>query len=158
MRNSACRALILLAVLLTALPALAQNQVTFRQDEITIETQDGARHRFTVEVAETPPQLAQGLMYRRALAADAGMLFVFPYDRAASMWMKNTFIPLDMLFLASDGEVRKIVQRTVPHSTASITSSGLVRGILEINAGTVQRLGLNVGDRVVHPAFQPSTD
>src|SRR3546814_13522615 len=86
-------------------------------------------------------------MYRDHLAADAGMLFVYSQPRRVSMWMKNTLIPLDMLFIAPDGRIESIVKRAVPHSLATISSRGKVRAVLELNGGTVDRLGIRPGDR-----------
>ncbi len=126
---------------------------TFETSRLVIVSETG-QHVFTVELAVTPEQRAQGLMYRRGMAADAGMLF--DYSRRpgrASMWMKNTFIPLDMLFIKADGEIESIAARTVPHSLESISSRGPVRGVLELNGGTAARLGIRPGDRVEHPLF-----
>lgn len=133
--------------------AAAQSMVAFPQSRAEVETRSGQRLAFTVELASTPEQLTQGLMYRRTLAPDAGMLFDFGYDKPVSMWMRNTLIPLDMLFLAADGRVVGIKQRAVPGSQEIISSPQPVRGVLEVNGGTTQRLGLTVGDRVIHPLF-----
>ena len=133
--------------------ARAQALVSFPTSQAEVVTAAGKRHRFTVELATSPDQLTQGLMFRRTLAADAGMLFDFGMDRPVSMWMRNTLIPLDMLFLAADGRVTGIHQRAVPGSQEIISAPGLVRAVLEVNGGTVARLGLAVGDRVAHPMF-----
>ena len=145
----------LLAGLLAALaPAQAQSGLeSFKRGSLTIETVQGARHDFQVELAVTPAQQAQGLMYRRTLAADAGMLFLYGRPRPISMWMKNTLIPLDMLFLARDGRIVRIVERTVPLSLKAIGSEEAVAGVLEVNGGTAARLGIAVGDWVRHAAF-----
>jgi len=132
-------------------PAAAQ-PVTFEKDSLSIETGAGS-HAFQVEIAETPNQRAQGLMYRRQMAADAGMLFLFGGEEERAMWMKNTFIPLDMLFIEKSGRILRIEQRTVPHSLRAIVSGGPVFAVLELNAGTASRLSIRPGDRVVYPAF-----
>ena len=106
-------------------------------------------HRFTVELASTDRQHAQGLMFRRRMAKDAGMLFVYRTAQPVSMWMKNTYIPLDMVFIAADGTIAHVVQRTVPLSTETISSRGPVVAVLELNAGVAARLGITRGDRVV---------
>ena len=92
-------------------------------------------------------------MYRRDLAADAGMLFLYERAGRHSMWMRNTLILLDMLFIARDGRIVHIAQRTVPGSLETISSEGPVKAILEVNGGTAARLGLQPGDRVRHRAF-----
>ena len=154
-----------IAVLLTALslgvlavvlpdhrPATAQDATAFARTSVTIETQSGL-HRFTVELAQTPAQLARGLMGRRSLAADAGMLFFYPRPRRVAMWMKDTLLPLDMVFVRSDGKIDSVVERTTPMSLASIRAQGTVRAVVEVNAGTVKRLQMKAGDRVIHQLF-----
>jgi len=126
---------------------------TFPRDRLTIETAAGARFPFQIEVARSAAQQAQGLMYRRTLAEDAGMLFVYGKDWPVSMWMKNTLIPLDMLFIDRGGRIAYIECRTVPGSLRAISAGKPVAGVLEVNGGTADRLGIAVGDRVIHPAF-----
>jgi uncharacterized protein len=121
-------------------------------ESLKIETAAGA-HEFKVEMARTPSEQAMGLMYRREMAPNAGMLFIYPAGTRVTMWMKNTLIPLDMLFIGADGRIAHIVERTVPESTELIGSDGPVQAVLELNAGTAGRLGIKVGDRVRHPAF-----
>lgn len=145
---------ILLAV--WAAPALAQSGplVAFGTGELNIETAAGGNHTFQVEIAETSDQRAQGLMFRRQMAAEAGMLFLFEGSlQERAMWMKNTLIPLDMLFIDEAGKIVRIEQRTVPHSLRAIRSGQPVAAVLELNAGTTSRLAINPGDRVIHPAF-----
>lgn len=143
------------ALLLAAnFPLQAQSRLEiFERDRLVIETEGGAHHDFEVELALTPGQQAQGLMYRRDLAADAGMLFLYARDEPVSMWMKNTLIPLDMLFLARDGRIVHLKERAVPGSLQSISAHEAVAAVLELNGGTVQRLKLGVGDRVLYPAL-----
>jgi len=137
-------------------PALAQSAgrlVTFERNDISIETADGERHAFEVEVAVTSDQRAQGLMFRRSMAAEAGMLFLFGGSAERAMWMKNTLIPLDMLFIDEVGKIVRIEERTVPHSLRAIVSGQPASAVLELNAGTASRLVIKPGDRVLHPAF-----
>jgi len=135
-------------------PAAAQlgRLQTFDRADLAVRTRRQT-HRFRVEVATTPAQQTQGLMFRRGLAADAGMLFVYSPPKMASMWMKNTFIPLDMIFIDGNGRIVGIAERTIPGSLAVISSDRPVAGVLELNGGTVSRLRMAVGDRVVHSAF-----
>ena len=117
---------------------------------LTIESAGGT-HAFTVEIMDTPEGREKGLMYRRHLDANAGMLFDFDEPMRALMWMKNTFISLDMLFIRNDGHIANIAENTVPRSTTIISANGKVRYVLEVNAGTAKRLGIKSGDRVVLP-------
>jgi hypothetical protein len=122
-------------------------------DSLEIVTASGEHRLFHVELAVKPEQREIGLMYRQTLAADAGMLFDFQSDQMVSMWMKNTYIPLDMLFMTADGTVAKIEPNTVPQSLATISSGRPVRAVLEIKGGEAARQGIAVGDRVLHPVF-----
>jgi len=144
-------AIAVLVLGLLGLGARAQ-LVTFDVATLTIDTKGGPRH-FSVEMALTPQQQEQGLMYRRSLAPNAGMLFVLPKIETATFWMKNTLIPLDMLFIAADGHVADIHERAVPLSEALIPSREPVRAVLELNGGTVARLGIRTGDIVHHRVF-----
>lgn len=137
----------------TPQPLQAQGAPKFPTDSLTIVAAPDERHTFTVEVARTEDQRAWGLMYRRELARDHGMLFVYPRVRRVAMWMKNTFISLDMLFIGPDGRIRRIHRDAEPESRASIRSGKPVKAVLEVRAGTAARLGLEPGDRVRHPVF-----
>src|SRR5262245_26033661 len=141
-----------LALTLVAGPTRAQPQ-TFERDELAIETAAGGGQRFAVELAVTSEQRAQGLMYRQRMPADAGMLFVYPAARPVTMWMKNTLIPLDMLFIGDDGRILHIAERAIPGSTATISSMQPARAVLELNGGTAARLKIRVGDRVLYRTF-----
>ena len=142
-------AVMALLLLVAAFPAVALE--SFQKSKLTVETAGGGKFRFTVELALTPGQQAQGLMYRQSMPADAGMLFVYDRVQPASFWMKNTLIPLDMLFIAADGRIVNIHERAVPESLDSVSSDGPVKAILELNGGMASRLGIHPGDRVVSP-------
>jgi uncharacterized membrane protein (UPF0127 family) len=144
--------LALLLFLVTAPATLAQSLTRFPTGELTIESAGGT-HKFHVELATTPAQLEQGLMFRRSLAPDSGMLFDFQHPSPVSMWMKNTFIPLDMVFIDNRGRILNIAERTVPHSLDPVAAAGPARAVLEVNGGTAARLGIKPGDRVVFPIF-----
>src|SRR6185437_5496523 len=119
---------------ITAMTARAQLQ-RFETSTLTIDTAKGAE-RFVVELALTPAQQQQGLMFRHELAPDAGMLFVFPQTQRATFWMKDTLIPLDMVFIAADGRIADIHERAVPLSEAHIVAKVPVKAVLELNAAT----------------------
>ena len=112
------------------------------------------RHAFQVELARNDAERAQGLMFRRNLAADRGMLFDFGRVQPISMWMQNTYIPLDMVFIRPDGTIARIAENTEPLSTRAIPSGEPVLAVLEVIGGTASRLGLRAGDRVEHPLFR----
>jgi uncharacterized membrane protein (UPF0127 family) len=124
----------------------------FATSELTIVSATGL-HRFTVEVAETPEQMEQGLMFRRTMAPDAGMLFDYKTPIVATMWMRNTLIPLDMLFVDTQGRIINIHERAVPQSLDVIAAAGPVRAVIELNGGTAARLGIARGDQVKHSIF-----
>ena len=154
MTSAVSRLLLIGLLCLSGTAASAQSGLaTFERETLTIVTREGDEHSFTVEMALDPKQQAQGLMFRREMAADAGMLFIYQPSREAVMWMQNTFLPLDMLFIKSDGRIVKIVERTVPQSTKRIPSGEPITGVLELNGGTVSRLGIKEGDRVEHARF-----
>ncbi|HEX4077835.1 MAG TPA: DUF192 domain-containing protein [Rhizomicrobium sp.] len=144
--------LLLFALLGVATVAHAQSLQTFDRSTLTIDTAQGPRH-FAVELAVTPGQEEQGLMYRRELAPDAGMLFDFGDTATRTFWMKNTLIPLDMLFIAGDGRIVDIHERAVPMSEDIIASQVPARAVLELNGGTVARLGIKPGDIVRYKGF-----
>ncbi len=120
---------------------------------LTVVTADGRELPFRVELAADDATRSRGLMFRRALAPDAGMLFDYGREQPVAMWMKNTLIPLDMLFIAGDGRIVHIAERTVPHSLTPISPGRDVRAVLELAGGTADRLGIAPGDRVRHAAF-----
>lgn len=144
------------SIALLATQALGQMRrlQTFGKGKLTIQT-SGGRHEFSVEIAQRPSQHAQGLMFRRHLAADAGMLFLYRQTQRASMWMKNTYVPLDMLYIDGQGTIVGFSERAVPGSLEVITSKSAVNAVLEVNSGTVSRLKIAVGDKIIHPAFHP---
>jgi hypothetical protein len=123
-------------------------------DRLEIVTGDGAHHTFRVELAAKPADRERGLMYRQSIDADAGMLFDFGEEQPVSMWMKNTFIPLDMLFISNAGIVVQIAADTVPQSLDVISSGRPVRAVLEIKGGEAARQGIAPGARVLYPLFK----
>jgi uncharacterized membrane protein (UPF0127 family) len=108
---------------------------------------------FSVEMATTEKEKETGLMYRKELADGKGMLFDFSPEQQISMWMKNTYISLDMIFIRADGRILRIAENTEPESTRIISSGGLAKGVLEVMAGTAKKYGIAPGDRVAHPLF-----
>ena len=110
-------------------------------------------YKLSVEIADTDATRARGLMFRRSLAPDRGMLFVYDGADILSMWMRNTYISLDMVFLKADGRIQNIVRNTEPFSEDVISSTGPVSAVLEIAAGGAERYGLKPGDEVRHSHF-----
>ena len=135
---------------LFVLPVAAQ--AASPRDELIVVTAAG-EHRFQVEIADEPRERARGLMFRREMGAEEGMLFDFEDEQPASFWMRNTYIPLDMLFIRADGIIESIGERTTPLSEKSVTSRGPVRYVLEINGGLSDQLGIEAGDSVAGPAM-----
>lgn len=134
--------------------ATAEPLSAFPTSELVIESA-GKRLKFLVQVADTPERREQGLMFVTKLPADGGMLFPFPGDTNTAFWMKNTFIPLDLLFVRRDGTIARIAERARPHDLTPIPSGEPVLAVLELAGGTAARLGLRRGDRVVSAALQP---
>ena len=138
---------ILLVVLTSVLPANA-----VEQGSLEIVSKNGV-HVFAVEIVANDADRAQGLMFRKELPQGRGMLFDFQREQNVAMWMKNTYIPLDMIFIAGDGRIIRIAENTEPLSEKIIVSGGPVRGVLEVIGGTARKLGIGPGDRVAHPIF-----
>ena len=128
---------------------LGSTAVRFETQPLTIVSTDGVRHAFTVELALNDAQREQGLMRRTEMAADAGMLFDFGKSRDVMMWMHDTVLPLDMLFIDKTGTVTWVHENAVPFSDAVISSHGPVKYVLELNAGRAKALGLRAGDKVL---------
>lgn len=131
----------------------AQKKLDFKQDTLLVVKQAGGRYTFEIELARTPAQRQQGLMFREKLAANAGMLFDYERPQPVAMWMKNTYVPLDILFIDGSGIITHIAKRAVPLSLQPISSNGPVRAVLEVNGGITDHLGIRVGDEVRHPIF-----
>jgi uncharacterized membrane protein (UPF0127 family) len=130
-----------------------RGQKMLPRETLTIINAKGAPCVFIVELAVTPEEQEEGLMYRRSLAADAGMLFVFPKPQIADFWMKNTVLPLDMIFIRKTGVVDSIAENAASYSVANIFSAGPVIATLEVPAGSAARLDLQPSDRVLASQF-----
>jgi uncharacterized protein len=141
---------LLAAIFVFAAYAGAARAANFQPLEIA--TRNGVQV-FSVEMATTEQEKTTGLMYRKELADGKGMLFDFSTEQEVTMWMKNTYISLDMIFIRADGRILRIAENTEPLSTKIIPSGGLARAVLEVPAGTAQRYGIRPGDRVAHPLF-----
>ncbi|GAA4021945.1 hypothetical protein GCM10022280_23170 [Sphingomonas swuensis] len=129
-------------------PQLERSAAGLEQVPLTIRSAGGKEHRFTVEVARTQDEQAQGLMNRDTLAPDRGMIFPHVPPRPASFWMKNTLIPLDMIFIRPDGTISSIAENTVPLSLEPVTSLESVGAVLELAGGRSSQLGIKAGDTV----------
>ena len=147
-----------LPIIIASAPAgaWAAEDVTFDTAPLTILTTDGKRHPLTVELALDSAQRAQGLMFRQTMAADRGMLFDFGTTRRVMMWMKNTDLPLDMLFVSKEGKVETLHENAIPQSEAIIDSVVPVAYVLELNAGTIKSLRITPGARLESPQIGPT--
>jgi uncharacterized membrane protein (UPF0127 family) len=138
---------------LAAWSARAQEaDIRFKRTSLVITTH-GRELKFEVELATNDAERARGLMYRKRLGPYEGMLFDFYKEMQVSFWMKNTLIPLDMVFIAANGTVKHVHANAVPMSTETISSRFPVRAVLEINGGSAALLGIKPGDTVRHPIF-----
>jgi len=146
----AMRALLRWVALLFAVAAGAAAAAEVQK--LDIVTSHGPQH-FSVELATSEGERELGLMYRQNLAPDAGMLFLYPGEQEVEFWMKNTLIPLDMLFIGADGRIRHIEERAVPLTETPISSIYPVKAVLEVNGGTAERLGIHPGDVVRNAAL-----
>lgn len=140
--------------LLLPLAAGCQEVKPLQQSMLVIETAAGKRIHYAVELAVTPAQQSRGLMHRESMAENRGMLFLYEPQQHVIFWMKNTLLSLDMLFIDGDGRIVNIRERAEPLSTRRLPSEVPVRGVLELNAGQVEKHGIRIGDRVRHPAFE----
>lgn len=145
---------VLLPVLAAAqIPDITKPQPELPKEKLVIVGHDGTKHSFNVEMALTPDQQEIGEMFRTEIPRDGGMLFDWGQPQPTQMWMKNTLIPLDMVFINPDGTIRSIAENTTPRSLAVIDAGGPVRAALELNAGTTAKLGIRVGDKVEQKIF-----
>lgn len=146
-------ALTLMAIPRASAQMMENSSLLFHKDSLAIQSTDKTTHTFTVELATNYPQWAQGLMFRKDLPKDAGMLFLFGEEKIASIWMKNTYIPLDIIFIRKDGTIARIEADAVPESLRSMSSGELVSAVLELNAGTSHTLNIKPEDRVIYKTF-----
>jgi uncharacterized protein len=151
MRHLVCTILAMAAAayLVAPLPAARGAE----QQTLEIASKTGV-HVFSVELAVTDEERERGLMFRRSVPELTGMLFDFKRDQEVSMWMKNTYVSLDMIFIQSDGRIRRIAENTEKESLKIIPSGGPVRAVLEVAAGTARKLGIEPGDRVASPILR----
>ena len=148
------RRAVLTALLASALLAgdVAVAKPAGKLEAVEIVTSRG-RARFQVEIAATPAEQRRGLMFRKSLAPDKGMLFTYAKPQPAAFWMKNTLIPLDIIYIAPNGRVLSIVRNAQPHNQTPMPAGGAVLGVLEIAGGRAAQLGILPGDRVLHRIF-----
>lgn len=138
-----------IAVPATAGIVAGKPQTGLRIVPLTIETADGKRHGYKVEVAASAAEQAHGMMFRTKMAPMTGMIFPMDPPRSAAFWMENTLIPLDLLFIGSDGRIRNIIANAVPKSRAQLPSAGPVAAVLELAGGEADRIGARPGDKVI---------
>jgi uncharacterized protein len=147
------RAVLALSIVFVLALSLVRPAAAAPEQTLEIVSRTGV-HTFAVELAATEEQRQQGLMFRRELPEGRGMLFDFKQDQNVTMWMKNTYISLDMIFIRADGRIHRIAENTEPESTKVIAAGAPVRAVLEVIAGTAKKLGIRPGDRVAHPLFR----
>jgi uncharacterized membrane protein (UPF0127 family) len=145
-----------IALIMAMLPTATNAADPARLEPVVVETAQGS-FTFTAEIADTPELRQRGLMFRHQLPQDRGMLFDWGEVQPISMWMRNTYVSLDMIFIAADGRVVRIAAATEPLSETTIPSGVPVAAVLEVVAGTAERIGLKPGDRVHHPMFRASS-
>ncbi|MGH6814507.1 MAG: DUF192 domain-containing protein, partial [Hyphomicrobiaceae bacterium] len=152
-RTAETAVLLFLAAGLFAAVVFPSPGAGMRRETLTLVTSSG-EHVINIEVAETAEEKAYGLMFRTSLAENAGMLFEFDPPQDVTMWMRNTYISLDMVFIRGDGAVHRVETRTEPLSERTIASQGSVTAVLELPAGAADRMKIKPGDRVRHPYFK----
>ena len=146
------RAAVWIIAFVLTLPVVAGPGRAAELQTVEIAGKNGV-HVLTVEIAQTDAERAKGLMFRKELPEGRGMLFDFQREQDVAMWMQNTYIPLDMMFIRGDGRILRIAENTEPLSTRIIPSGGPVRAVLEVIGGTARKLGISPGDRVAHAIF-----
>ncbi|MEQ8782011.1 MAG: DUF192 domain-containing protein [Roseibium album] len=145
--------LIVVLVIGPSVTALAQGEPQqLRQEELTVRSGD-TEHRFLVEIAATDRERSRGLMFREEMAADHGMLFIFDSEGERYFWMKNTPLPLDIIYIGANGAIVSIAANTVPFSEKVVPSGDPAKYVLELNAGTAAKLGMDVGNEVSSPSM-----
>jgi len=145
-----------MALALISTPAFAQDDieaVDFGAPENLSIVSEASTHNFSVEIADTPEKQTRGLMYRDAIDPDKGMLFEYDDQDVLSIWMKNTSVPLDIIFIRKNGKILKIEHSATPYSLRSISSEATVSGVLELAGGRALELGIMPGDQVKHSFF-----
>lgn len=128
------------------------NAAPCQTDQLRVQSASGD-HAFSIEVADDPSERAQGLMWRESMPQDAGMLFVYPRPQPVSFWMKNTLIPLDMIFTDQRGVIVSIHENAIPHDETPIFGGDAIFAVLELNAGVSKGKGITIGDVIFHPAY-----
>jgi hypothetical protein len=142
------------ATLLARADAPIEDLARFPTSTVTIEAAAGGRHSYRVWIADTEARQRQGLMFVRDLPADQGMLFIHSPPRPSAFWMKNTYIPLDLLFVDPRGKIMRIFENATPLSLEPLGVDAPVRAVLELRGGETARRGIRAGDRLRHPAFR----
>lgn len=145
-------ALVFIAALALAAPLFAEDAAPV--ENLAIRTKSGQLHEFKVEIADTPEKSELGLMYRKSMARDHGMLFELGRPQYAVFWMKNTLIPLDILYVGAAGDIVSIAADATPLSLAPIPAGGPVVAAIELNGGEAAKRGIRPGDKVIHPYFK----
>lgn len=141
-----------IALMICTGAAAAASDAACRDDQVQLRG-DWGQARFTIELADDEAERAQGLMHRESMPQGAGMLFVYPETRTVGFWMKNTLIPLDMIFLDATGTVARVHSNAVPGDLTPIMGGSDIKAVLEINGGLAERMGIAAGTQMRHPSF-----
>lgn len=142
--------LLVLCVFCNSLEIYAANHLTFEKSHIQIRFEDKATYSFEVELADSSKKRERGLMYRKELNEESGMLFIFPQKQIVAMWMKDTYIPLDMLFFDQNKKLVYIKENAKPHSLDTISYPFPIRYVLELKGGTVKEKGIMLGSHMIY--------
>ncbi len=140
-------------IIILTIPLAACGGDSDSSKTLIIESKNGQKHIFNIDIAADSESRIRGLMFVEDMPKDKGMLFVYPSEMEASFWMKNTLIPLDIIFIKSDGTINHIYHMAMPLDETSISSQGTVKAALEINGGLAAKLGIKTGDKIIHSIF-----
>ena len=145
--------ILLLVYLFLLINPLQANNIRFKTDTVSIKTKT-SEYIFNIELAISPQERSRGLMHRQSISQNEGMLFVYPKNQVIKMWMKNTLIPLDMIFIKDNGEIEKIFKMTTPKDLTALGPEIKLKAVLEVNGGLTTYLDIKKGDYILHESLK----